>query len=196
MRRFLAAATCILAAVLAVAPTAHAEESACTGVLTGQVAGDVVVPSGASCTLEGAEISGSVTVEPAGQLWGHGTIGGSVELRADARLGVSDSTIGGDLVCRACRAMSMSFMYGIGGDVRVTGMTDGYLSWDGVPVAGSVKVTGNSGSFAFIDTLAQGNFVFADNIGTAGFCTPALEGTWSSAATRVSSGSRARSART
>lgn len=112
---------------------AQAEETACTGVLTGVVAGDVVVPSGSTCTLEQAEISGTVTVEPEGRLWGNAVIGGGIELRAGARLAMSDSMISGDVVCRRCQAMSMMFMYGIGGDLRVTGMTDGYISWDGVP---------------------------------------------------------------
>ncbi len=131
-----------------------------------------------TCTLEQAEISGSVTVQPEARLSGNATIGGGIDLRAGTRLDLSDSRIGDDVFCRGCQAMTMRFMYGIGGDLNVIGMTHGYVSWDGVPVAGSVKVTGNSGDFSFIDTSAQRNFVFADNVGPAGFW---LSGTFNSA---------------
>src|SRR5215211_2355101 len=174
--RIFVAATCALAAVLVVAQAAAAQGTVCTGVLTGVVAGDVVVPAGSSCTLEDAAISGSVTVESEAQLSGYAAIGGSIELDTGALLYVSDSTIGHDVVCRGCRLLKMLFMYGIGGDISVTAMTNGYLNWDGVPVAGSVKVTGNSGDFTVIDSLAEGNFIFAENVGPAGFWYSGAQG--------------------
>ena len=78
MKRLLVAAICAIAATLAVtpalAPAGQAEETACSGLLTGVVAGDVVVPAGSTCTLEQAEISGSVIVEPDAWLRGNATI--------------------------------------------------------------------------------------------------------------------------
>jgi len=117
-----------------------------------------------------------LTVEADASLLGNATVGGDIVPGARATLVMSDSLIGGDVACRGCQRIVMSFMAGIGGDLSVTGMTDGYLSWDGVSVAGSVKVTGNSGEFFFIDTLAQRNFVFADNMGVAGFWFSGAEG--------------------
>ena len=177
MKRLLLTAILVATGLLATAPLAQAEVTTCTGLLTGSVTGDVVVPTGATCTLEGAEVSGDVTVEPNGRLDGWGTITGSVSIGAGGALHLMDSLIGGDVVCRACRALTMSFMYGVGGDIRVTGMTDGYLSWDGVRAGGNIRVTGNTGEFTFIDTGAGRNFVFADNVGSAGFWYSTAAGT-------------------
>src|SRR5712671_1006967 len=51
--------TIMLAALLLAAASAHAANTICAGSLTGNIAGNVVVPPGAGCTLYQARITGN-----------------------------------------------------------------------------------------------------------------------------------------
>lgn len=174
-----------LAAVLVLVPAAHAEVTTCEGELEGAVVDDLVVPSGATCSLSETEVLGNATIEPKAFLDGDAAIHGNVSVGSDAGLAMSDSSIGADLACTGCRVVSLSFMYGIGGDVRITAMmTDAGVFFDGVPIGGNLEVTGNSvianpqfpGALQFIDTHVDGNLVVSDNVGNAGFFYTFVDG--------------------
>src|SRR5262249_22083946 len=86
----------------------------CTGVLSGAVSGDVVVPSGASCTIQDATISGNVNVQQDASLEITATtaIRGNVKGKNCASINVADEpglpdiVIGGDLSADGCQAVS------------------------------------------------------------------------------------------
>jgi hypothetical protein len=152
-RRVLPAVLAVAAALIFV-PAAQAKATQCKGgLLTGVVAGDVLVPDGWQCTLESAFVEGTINVEE-----------GSV-------LSASGGRIGGSLVCHSCRALRVFFSHGVGGDVRIRGMTGGRVSFDGVPIGGRLQARGNTADeFSFIDTFAAGRFSFSSNVvGEAGF---------------------------
>ena len=85
MRRItcLAVSVCS-AAVLVLAPSAAAGNVTCQGVLSGPVTGNVLVPKGAECSLEFADVSGNVTAQ------------------TDATVSVLGSTVGGNYTCNNC----------------------------------------------------------------------------------------------
>jgi hypothetical protein len=72
------------AAMLVFAPAAAAGNVTCEGVLSGPISGNVVVPRGAECSLEFADVSGNVTAQ------------------VDATIDVVGSTIGGNYTCNNC----------------------------------------------------------------------------------------------
>ena len=85
MRRIVCLAGLVCsAAVLVLAPAAAAGNVTCQGVLSGSVAGNVIVPKGAECALEFADVSGNVTAQ------------------IDATVSVLGSTVGGNYTCNNC----------------------------------------------------------------------------------------------
>jgi hypothetical protein len=143
------------AAALIFVPAAQGKATQCKGgfggELTGVVAGDVLVPDGAACWLDNARVEGTVNVED------------------DAVLVTSDSRIRGSLVCHRCERMSVNFMYGVDGNVRIRGMNSGAVYFDGVPIGGRFQARNNAAEFSIIDTFAAGRFSFSNNAGAAGF---------------------------
>ena len=167
-------------AALAFAPAAYAGEAnatTCDGSLTDVVVeGDLVVPSGATCTVGGVHVLGDVIVEANASLFGDFVlIDGGVTIGSGAFFNVQDSGIGGDTVCTGCRHLGMTFMFDprfdvpVRGDIRVTGMTDGHVGLEVGQIDGDVEVTDSSGSFAFIGNSITGRFRFENNVGNAGF---------------------------
>jgi hypothetical protein len=62
MKRLVNAIVLTVSALVASASLVYAADTNCTGTLSGNIAGKVVVPSGASCTLSDATITGNVQV--------------------------------------------------------------------------------------------------------------------------------------
>src|SRR6266849_9855384 len=62
MRTWTFALISAIFASLAGASTGLAADASCSGMLTGKIAGNVVVPRGASCTLSDATVTGNVQV--------------------------------------------------------------------------------------------------------------------------------------
>lgn len=140
------------------------------------VVDDLVVPAGATCTLDGTEVLGDVTVEAGATLTADFVrIGGSVTLASGSRFRIGDSAIEGDTTCTGCSQLVMVFMFDpvdfvpVEGDIHVAGMTDGHLHIEAGGIGGDVEVTDSSGDFAFIDNSIGGEFLFANNVGNAGF---------------------------
>ena len=146
---------------------------------------DLVVPAGATCTLEGTQVLGDVTVEANATLVAESfvRIGRSVTLASGSRFRISDSAIDGDVTCTGCSELVMAFMFDpvdflpVEGDIRVTGMTDGHLRIEAGSIAGDVEVTDSSGDFGIFDNGIGGNLLFANNVGNAEFAFMSAEGT-------------------
>ena len=62
MRRFAYSAIVAISALTVGASVAHAADTSCTGTLSGSITGNIVVPSGASCTVPDATLTGDVQV--------------------------------------------------------------------------------------------------------------------------------------
>lgn len=89
----LAALAAVSVAALAAIPDAATAATTCSGTLTGDIRGSVVVPSGASCVLD------------------HANLSGKVKMKRGSTLSSTDSTLGGGVVCgrEALRALPEEF---------------------------------------------------------------------------------------
>ena len=98
LRRAGIASGIALAAALAAAPAAVAGDIECRGSLTGAVAGNVIVPDDAVCTLTGTIIDGSITVKSRATLDAQGieTTGG-IQAESPLHVLVQQSKIGNNL---------------------------------------------------------------------------------------------------
>ncbi|HNQ08239.1 MAG TPA: hypothetical protein PKH97_13765 [Tetrasphaera sp.] len=119
----LAAAT---AAALTVGLSAPAQaapaERLCRGTITGAITGSIRVPSGATCTINNANVRGAINVDARGSLTVNGAvIDRSVTAVGYTRVSVTNSRVGG--------AISLS--------------TGGAIALTAVVVAGSVTLTAN-----------------------------------------------------
>ena len=63
MRTFALALIMAVPAVIGGAPAVHAAVTSCAGSLSGNLNGNIVVPTGASCVLSDATVTGSVQVQ-------------------------------------------------------------------------------------------------------------------------------------
>lgn len=186
MRSGIAATAALISMFVLVpaAPAAQADATTCEGAMGAVVVEDLVVPAGATCTLDGTQVLGDVTVEPNATLTADfARIGGSVTLASGSRFRISDSAIDDDVTCTGCSQLVMTFMFdpvdrrAVEGDIEVTGMTNGHLHIEAGRISGDVEVTDSSGDFTFIDNLIEGKLLFANNVGNAGF--------WFTSATRT-----------
>jgi hypothetical protein len=145
-----ALAVAAVAACLLAAP-AQAAVTSCTGTLSGVTVDELVVPSGASCTLANVTVLGNVMVRPTGSLDAPSTtvhIGGSVDVRDNASFVASTSstmdtggllTVGGSI--RALTGSTLDIFtknFEIGGAVRAQGADSVVLApvpWTGASAA-------------------------------------------------------------
>ncbi|MGI6879703.1 hypothetical protein [Microbacterium sp. gxy059] len=120
------AAVLLAGGSLVVAPAAYAAGVECAEDLGDRVVeGDLVVPAGATCVLGGAEVSGSVIVEPGG--W----------------LDATSAVVGGDLVADDAYGVLVDGTR-VGGDVSAysEGTRSGFLYLQDLEVGGSVAAGG------------------------------------------------------
>jgi hypothetical protein len=97
-------------AVLVWAPLAAASGVQCTGTMSGTIDANVVVPPGASCNLNGATVTGNVSIEEGASL--------------DSGFGFAGSTIVGN-VSATDPVNVILLRSNIGGDVSITGLKGG-----------------------------------------------------------------------
>src|SRR3712207_1444223 len=69
LKRILAMALASILALTMVAPAALAEERVCRGTIGATTVDNVRVPSGATCTLNGTKVEGTVKVESGARLY-------------------------------------------------------------------------------------------------------------------------------
>ena len=85
-------------AALAAAPLALAEERSCRGKLGAITADNLRVPSGATCTLNGTRVEGTVKVERGATLKASGIrVKGNVQAEGAKFVGIAASTVGGSI---------------------------------------------------------------------------------------------------
>jgi hypothetical protein len=141
------AAAAGLALVGLAAKPAQADDTVCTGVVTG-VHDNVVVPDGAVCILTGAQVKGNVLVKTEGTLMSRA------------------STIVGNVQGPQVRQILLQFQTQVGGDVHIKGANPGTLNgFDiNVRVGGDAQLEENQGR-VFVDAaFVEGDLEVRKNI--------------------------------
>lgn len=118
-------------AALVVGGTAWAD-TVCNGSLTGNIAGNLVVPAGGSCTLYQANVSGNVRVSQNASL----TVNGLEEW----------SSIGGNVQATACASTLLEGSVTVGGNVQIQQctQTSGFAG-PGIKIRGNFQCQNNQG---------------------------------------------------
>ncbi|WP_210492491.1 hypothetical protein [Patulibacter sp. SYSU D01012] len=185
-----AAGVLSLAAAGAAGAAEPAEPTLCDGVLTGVVAGDVIVPYDATCTLRGALVRGAVTSEPdaAGLVVDRSVVAGDVAADAVHRVEIRRSALRGALGVVEARdgatvtssvVAGPATLAGTGGGLVVGGDTAalGNAFGDGLTVSGGsaggtiarnvvrgdLRVSGVAGALVVRRNLVTGELGCADN---------------------------------
>ena len=98
MKVVLMASAVAAVAALAAAPSALAEERTCRGKLGAITVDNLRVPSGATCTLSGTRVEGTVKVERGATLKAAGIrVKGNVQAEGAKFVGVASSRVGGSI---------------------------------------------------------------------------------------------------
>jgi hypothetical protein len=109
----------VLAGTVLAAPVAHAEERSCRGSLGAVTVDNLRVPSGATCTLHGTTVQGTVKVERGGQLTATSIRAvGNIQAEGHAAVAVADSTIGGSIQLKQGGSASVRSNR-VNGDVQI-----------------------------------------------------------------------------
>jgi len=151
-------------AVVGVMPgTAFAEETTCRGTLGRVTVDNLRVPQGASCTLNGTFVKGTVKVERDATLRASAIrVIGNVQGENAAYVGVAGgSTVGGSVQVKQGRAANVTDSR-INGDILYDENTEA-LRADRNVVGGNVQAFKNSGGVAISGNRADGNLQCKEN---------------------------------
>ena len=115
------------------ASTVHAANANCTGTVSGTVSGNVVVPSGASCTLSDVTVSGNVQVSQ------------NASLTVDAT--EQPATIHGNVQATNCAFVLLQGGVTVGGNLQIVqcAQRSGFVG-PGVKIDGNFECNNNAGA--------------------------------------------------
>ena len=132
MKKFALALILAAPALVAGAATVHAANTNCTGTLTGSITGNIVVPSGASCTLSNITVTGNVQVLQ------------NASLTVDATQ--QPATISGNLQATNCAFTLLEGGVTVNGNVQIVqcSQKSGFVG-PGVKIGGNFQCTNNAG---------------------------------------------------
>jgi hypothetical protein len=140
-------------AALAAAPAAHADDRECTGLEVGMQYDNVIVRGGFFCVLENAQVRGSVTVFPNGDLTiDQSTIQGNVHTALGTTLPfdlmnstrVLNSTVGGSIQTGEDVGIEIAGNL-VGGNITVVGTRVGPSNVVDNTVGGNLQYFNNNG---------------------------------------------------
>jgi hypothetical protein len=165
MTRFAIVAVAALGALLATAPGALAGTFTCTSTVTSVPGGDnVLVPTGATCTLNGATVSGNVIVGTDATLTVNGgSISGNVQGNYCNLVNLfgPSLTIGGNVVIDNCASPSGTSAAVNGGPITIGGSftcsyNDAPCTVFGATITNNVVVTNNNATgFGFVSNIGS-----------------------------------------
>ncbi len=180
MRKLLTTAVLValtFTGVLAVAPPAAAEERTCRGTLGAVAVDNLRVPQGASCTLNGTRVQGTITVERDAtlrasgvrvignvqaenhkfvSLSGSSTMGGSVQLDQGGRFVIANNEIEGSIQVVSNRGESSLRRNAVNQDIQVFGHRGGIAIVNN-RVDGNLQCKENSPAPTGGGNIVQGN---------------------------------------
>ena len=106
--RIALAGAVLTASTIAFAPTAAAEERTCRGSIGASTLDNVRVPSGATCTLTGTYLKGTLKVESGGTLYANRVrVTGNVQSEGHKYVQVLDSRVGGSIQLKQGSALDL-----------------------------------------------------------------------------------------
>jgi hypothetical protein len=141
-----AAVAALFGAGVAGAPPAHAEELTCRGTIGARTVDNLRVPQGATCTLNGTRVKGTIKVQRnatlqavrirvVGNVQGEGaaivrvlqgsTVGGSVQVVQGGLSRVADSVVTGDILNDENRRAVSAVRNRVGGNIQAFKNTGG-----------------------------------------------------------------------
>ena len=146
---------------------ARAGDTLCVGMLTG-AHDNVIVPSGAACTLQGAQVKGNVQIQSEGSLLANASmIGGNVEGgNVNFVLLQFETRVGGDLQIKGSNAGTISghdILTFVGGDSQLE-ENAGTVFVDAATIGGDLEVKKNTGRLEIEFNLVGGNVKIEDNV--------------------------------
>ncbi len=136
----------VVAAMVAMAPSASAEERQCRGIIGAVRLDNIRVPDGATCTLNGTRAQGTVYVGTRSTLVANGVlvngniqsegaasvtvrsgsfVGGNIQVKQGQRATIARTTINGDLQFDANRGALAANNNVVGSNMQVVGNTGG-----------------------------------------------------------------------
>lgn len=155
-----------LLALVAVGLAAPAgAETTCTGTMGATtIDDDVVVPTGASCSLDGTTVTGNVLVQPGATLSARGaSIDGNVQDdNGDAaHVSLVDTSVGGNVQLESGTSASVRDGH-VDGDVQLESNT-GQLTTSGTTIGGNLQANQNSGGVTITGNTIDGNLQCQSN---------------------------------
>lgn len=170
MKRILsvAAATTLAITGMAIAPPSASADISCTGTLTGRYADNVYVPSGRTCTLDGAYIDGNVKVGPSASVTvsSNSTITGNLQAEeaSPRSVIVNGGAVDGDIQVKyATGTVKIAAQTHVGGNIQVV-ESRSPIEITRAVVNGDVQVFKNSiGPIAISSNLISGNLQCKEN---------------------------------
>lgn len=126
----------LVAASLVSAPVASAEERVCHGSIGATTVDNLRVPTGATCSLTGTDVEGTVKVERGGRLVASTVrVVGNIQSEGHTSVSVGSSTVGG----------SIQLKQGGGASIRANRVTGDVQSFTnrGTQVISSNRINGN-----------------------------------------------------
>jgi hypothetical protein len=176
MKSFIMIAIAALGTLLVTAPGALAQSTNCTSTLTTVPSGNVIVPTGATCTLDGATVDGNVIVETDATLTVNGgSITGNVQGNSCVLVnlfGPGGLTITGNVVIQNC-SMPSGASIQHGGPITIMGSftcqnNNAPCTLIGATVGNNVIINNNNADSFFLTNIGgntiAGNLVCQGNI--------------------------------
>jgi hypothetical protein len=152
----------VLAAAVVPSP-AFAEERRCRGTIGAVTVDNLRVPQGASCTLNGTFVKGTITVKENAVLVASGVrVVGNVQAENARRVVVKGSSrVGGSVQVKQGGAATVNGSR-VTGDIQYDANSR-YLRANRNKVGGSIQVVGNSGGAEIFRNVVNGNLQCKEN---------------------------------
>ncbi|MGL5851687.1 MAG: hypothetical protein ACRCZD_12990, partial [Phycicoccus sp.] len=152
------AAAFVLGSAVALAPTAAAEERVCRGSIGATTLDNIRVPTGATCTLDGTVLNGTLKVERGGTLYAGGIrVNGNLQAEGHRLVRVYTSRVGGSVQLVQGGTVDVRGTT-VTGDVQLFSNTTGRVSYLAANrIDGNLQCKGNRPAPTGGDNTVQGN---------------------------------------
>ena len=138
------------------------QDAICQGSIGAVHVANLIVPQGASCTLNGTRIDGNIKVDSGASLTAQQvTVNGNVQAEGASFVGVFGSTIGGSIQIRQGGSASIESVSVIG-DIQFES-NNGALSAIGNQVGGNIQVFKNLAGITISNNTVNGNLQCKEN---------------------------------
>jgi len=146
-----------LGGTVAFAPGASAEERTCRGSIGAVALDNVRVPTGATCTLTGTTLKGTLTVERGATLTATRVrVNGNVQSEGHRLVRVLDSQVGGSIQLKQGSTLDLR-RNAVKGDVQVFSNTTGTKTISSNRIDGNLQCKSNTPAPVGSGNIVQGN---------------------------------------